>query len=108
MNEQFIQHISIDWNKIEENSYLRKIEAIRLAKGFRKAKWGYFLRSESFYNVATKEEEYADMAHPSRKYHQQSHGESFLALAQNSFRPNGILAYFSPFANACFTKLIIT
>ena len=39
--------------------------------------------TRSFYNVATQEEEYADMAHPSAKYHAKSHGESFLALAQN-------------------------
>ncbi len=121
MNEQFIQRLSIDWNKIEKNSYLRKIDAIkefeelvfdksitffvgengsgkstllealavaygfnpeggtknysfstydshsqlhkavRITKGYRKAKRGYFLRAESFYNVATKEEEYADI-----------------------------------------------
>lgn len=29
MNEQFIQRLSIDWNKIERNSYLRKIDAIK-------------------------------------------------------------------------------
>ena len=104
MNEQFIQRLSIDWDKIEKDSYLRNIEsireleelvfekpitffvgengsgkstllealavaygfnpeggtknysfstydshsqlheAIRISKGFRKAKWGYFLR----------------------------------------------------------------
>ena len=156
MNEQFIQHISIDWSKIEENSYLRKIEAIhnleklvfekpitflvgengsgkstlleaiavaygfnpeggtknysfstydshsklyeaiRVAKGFRKAKWGYFLRAESFYNVATKEEEYADWEYPSQKYHEKSHGESFLTLAQNQLRPNGLYLFDEP------------
>ena len=36
-------------------------DAIRISKGYRKEKWGYFLRAESFYNVATKEEEYADI-----------------------------------------------
>ena len=29
MNQQFIQGISIDWKKIDEDSYLRKIGAIR-------------------------------------------------------------------------------
>ena len=65
-------------------------DAIRISKGYRKEKWGYFLRAESFYNVATKEEEYADLTHPSAKYHEKSHGESFLALAQNNLRPNGL------------------
>lgn len=42
-------------------------EALRLAKGSRRAMHGYFLRAESFYNVATQEEAYADGAHPSRR-----------------------------------------
>ena len=33
-------------------------EALRLAKGSRRAMHGYFLRAESFYNVATQEEAY--------------------------------------------------
>ena len=64
-------------------------------KDFVKQKWGYFLRAESFYNVATKELEYSDWAHPSEKYHEKSHGESFLALTQN-LRPNGLYLFDEP------------
>lgn len=64
--------------------------AVKLSKGFRRPEWSYFLRAESFYNVATQEEAYADLEHPSQKYHEKSHGESFLALAQNSFHSNGL------------------
>lgn len=71
-------------------------DAIRLAKGYRKERWGYFLRAESFYNVATQEEEYADPAHPSARYHEQSHGESFLSLAQNNLRGNGLYFFDEP------------
>ncbi len=70
--------------------------AMRLSKGYRSAKWGYFLRAESFYNVATQEEEYADIAHPSEHFHEKSHGESFLALAQNQLRPNGVYIFDEP------------
>lgn len=42
------------------DSHSQLYEAMRIAKGYRQSKWGYFLRAESFYNVATKEEEYAD------------------------------------------------
>ena len=119
MNNQFIQGVTFDWDRIDNNSYLKRIEAflgvekldfnkpvtffvgengsgkstlleaiavahgfnpeggtknyvfsthdthselcdaIRISKGYRKEKWGYFLRAESFYNVATQEEEYA-------------------------------------------------
>lgn len=61
-----------------------------MVRGFQKPQYSYFLRAESFYNVATKEEEYSDLKHPSKRYHEKSHGESFLALAQNSFRENGL------------------
>ena len=65
-------------------------QALRLSKGYRRVRGGYFLRAESFYNVATQEELYADRDHPSERYHQKSHGESFLALAQSRLRPDGV------------------
>ncbi len=73
------------------DSHSELCEAIRLTKGIRRTKWGYFLRAESFYNVATAEDEYSRgpggvPAH----FHERSHGESFLKLAQNSFRGNGL------------------
>lgn len=71
-------------------------DAIKLVKGFRREKWGYFFRAESFYNVATYEEEYADAAHPSELYHSKSHGESFLELAQNTIQPNGLYLFDEP------------
>lgn len=59
---------------------------------------GFFLRAESFYNVATyldrlEEEDPLAMALQSyggRSLHEQSHGESFLALVQNRFGGNGL------------------
>ena len=62
-------------------------DAVRLIRNPSKARWGYFLRAESFYNVATAEEEYAEV---SREYHRKSHGESFLAVAQDNFNGNGM------------------
>lgn len=59
-----------------------------MIRGYKKEKWGYFLRAESLYNVATKEEEYEGMR--SEKYHKKSHGESFLELTKNIFTPNGL------------------
>ena len=41
------------------DSHSELCRAIRLSRGVRHAKYGYFLRAESFYNVATKEEEYS-------------------------------------------------
>ena len=63
---------------------------MRLVKGPRKARWGYFLRAESFYNVATAEEEYSRSGGRPQRLHEKSHGESFLATLQNNFRPGGV------------------
>ena len=62
-------------------------DAIRLIRNPSRPGWGYFLRAESFYNVATAEEGYAEV---SRDYHRKSHWESFLAVAQDNFSGNGI------------------
>lgn len=56
-----------------------------------KAKWGYFLRAESFYNVATKEDEYGNMIGGKPLHlHERSHGESFLTMVQNNFNGEGL------------------
>lgn len=61
--------------------------AIRLGCGLRKRNSGYFFRAESFFNVATAEERlYSDASHPSEKYHERSHGESFLDYMQSDSR----------------------
>lgn len=51
---------------------------------------GFFLRSESFYNVATNIEEIAVSGYGECSLHEQSHGESFLSLFSNRFRGNGL------------------
>ena len=78
------------------DSHSELCNAMRIEKGIRRAKGGYFLRAESFYNVATQEMEYADERHPSALYHEKSHGESFLALAQEQLRPDGVYIFDEP------------
>ncbi|MCD7883675.1 MAG: AAA family ATPase [Lachnospiraceae bacterium] len=74
------------------DSHSELCDAIRLSKSPRQAGWGYFLRAESFYNVATQEEKYAEgpFGVPSEEFHKKSHGESFLQIAQEQFKPNGL------------------
>jgi predicted ATPase len=73
------------------DSHSELCNAMRLIRGYKKPEWGYFLRAESFYNVATAEDEYSrGPGGVPQHFHEKSHGESFLALAQNSFRGNGI------------------
>ena len=62
-------------------------DALTLVRGTSKAQWGYFLRAESFYNVATQENEYSKSGGVPQFYHRMSHGESFLAMAKENFKP---------------------
>jgi predicted ATPase len=71
---------------------------IRIIKGVRKPKDGFFLRAESFYNLATTIEELDKGgggariidSYGGRSLHEQSHGESFFAVFMNRFRGNGL------------------
>lgn len=65
---------------------------IRLVRGAYRARGGFFLRAESFYNVASEIDRIPDLcedAYGGRSLHEQSHGESFLALLQNRFHGHG-------------------
>ena len=71
---------------------------LRIGKGGH-PKDGFFLRAESFYNVATNIDEMDEApglggfvidSYGGVSLHEQSHGESFLALVQNRFGGNGL------------------
>ena len=71
---------------------------IKVVKGIKRPKDGFFLRAESFYNMATNIEELdKDGVAPriidsygGRSLHEQSHGESFFAVFMNRFVGNGL------------------
>ena len=68
---------------------------LRLVRGFR-PKSGFFLRAESFYNVASAVDELGRgdedfmSRYGGRSLHEQSHGESVLALVRSRFVPGGL------------------
>ncbi len=78
----------------ESHSELHR--CLRLARSPRRPRSGFFLRAESFYNVATEvdrsEREIPGLlqAYGGRSLHEQSHGESFLALMVHRFQGNGL------------------
>ncbi|WP_052667440.1 AAA family ATPase [Nitriliruptor alkaliphilus] len=68
-------------------------ESLRVIRDVRRPSTGFFLRAESFFNVATQVEELGPevaQAYGDRGLHEQSHGESFLSLALHRFGPNGL------------------
>lgn len=86
-------------------------EALVLSRGGRSPSMRYFLRAESFFNVA----EHVDSnpgalaAHGGRPLHGMSHGESFLTLALERFYPDGLYLLDEPEAamspQGCLTLL---
>ena len=99
----YIRSFSIDWSGEIGRSYVADIEAIRaldsftfqknitfddyselgsaitLCRGISRPEWSYFLRAESFYNVASA----AVREYNLTDYHARSHGESFLEFIQS-------------------------
>ena len=67
---------------------------IRLVRAARRNRDGYFLRAESFYNVASETDRISDRNQLARNYggslHGRSHGEGFLALVMNRMNGNGL------------------
>jgi predicted ATPase len=80
-------------------------EYLRLVKGIRRIRDGFFLRAESFFNLATEIEE-LDKApsfgppiidsYGGRSLHEQSHGESFFALMNHRFGGQGFYVLDEP------------
>lgn len=72
---------------------------LKITRGYKRERDGFFLRAESFYNAASYIEELDEIPAPSPKIresyggdslHRQSHGESFMSLALNRFGGKGL------------------
>jgi len=73
--------------------------ALRLVRSVRRPRTGFFLRAESFFNVATTLERLDPQllaSYGGRSLHEQSHGESFIALALHRFGPDGLYVLDEP------------
>lgn len=80
-------------------------EYTRLIRGHKRPKDSYFLRAESFYNLATYMDDDEDPLYSRKEYlwtyggkslHEQSHGESFMATMTNKLRRAGIYLFDEP------------
>ena len=79
-----------------------------IRKGYNKD--GFFLRAESFYNVASYLDNMKDptayASYGGVSLHEQSHGESFLALVQNRFGGEGLYLLDEPEAALSPSKIL--
>lgn len=90
---------TINFHFSTNNTHSDLYRYLRLQKGWKRPRDGFFLRAESFYNVATNIEELDQISASSprisdsyggKSLHRQSHGESFLSLAMHRFGGKGL------------------
>lgn len=85
-----------------------------VVKGVKRPRDGFFLRAESFYNVATEVDRLDEIGISSQRQfldnyggkslHNQSHGESFMSLVLNRFKGNSLFILDEPEAALSPTK----
>jgi len=81
---------------------------LRPVRGARREKTGFFLRAESYFNVASEIEHLGVLQfYGHRSLHEQSHGESFLALIKNRFGPEGLYILDEPEAALSPSKQLV-
>src|SRR5436190_13675867 len=94
----------------ESHSGLSKV--LRLSRSVRRVRDSYFLRAESYFNLAT-EIEALDRepggppiidAYGGKSLHEQSHGESFFSLFMHRLRGNGLYFFDEPEAALSLTR----
>lgn len=79
------RHMRFSTQDTHSNLY----EYIRLIKGTKTPRDGYFLRAESFYNVATQVDNYDVSKYYGGSLHLKSHGEAFFATLMDRFNGKG-------------------
>lgn len=85
---------NVQFNTVDSVSPLH--EALRLVRGVPKPNDGYFLRAESFFNVATFMDEVGYTKGYGGSLHTRSHGESFMAVLTNKLKGDGIYLFDEP------------
>ena len=90
---------TVNFNFSTNDSHSDLHNYLTVSRGYRKHRDGFFLRAESFYNVASNIDELDSEPRGGPRLianyggislHKQSHGESFMALVEHRFRGNGL------------------
>ena len=82
---------TVNFNFSTKASHSILCDHVRVLKGYKRRQDGFFLRAESFYNVASNIDELGVvMSYGGVSLHAQSHGESFMALVENRFGGKGL------------------
>jgi predicted ATPase len=71
-------------------------EHLRVSRSHHRPQDAFFLRAESFFNVASAIDDYGSAGFYGGSLHQRSHGESFIDLAVNKFGPESLFLLDEP------------
>ena len=106
---------TVNFSFSTEDSHSELYRYLRIQKGMGIRKDGFFLRAESFYNVASNIDQMDRIPAPGPRViesyggvslHKQSHGESFMALVKNRFGGNGLYILDEPEAALSPSRLL--
>jgi predicted ATPase len=106
---------TINFNFSTQDSHSELHRYLTVCKGVKRHKDGFFLRAESFYNVATNIDQMDSepsfgapviLSYGGVSFHKQSHGESFMALVENRFKGNGLYILDEPEAALSPSRLL--
>ena len=98
---------TINFNFSTEDSHSELYQYLTICKGVKRHRDGFFLRAESFYNVASNIDEIGVVSnYGGVSLHSQSHGESFMALVENRFGGNGLYILDEPEAALSPSRLL--
>jgi predicted ATPase len=81
--------------------------ALRLPRGIGASRWGFFLRAETmhgWYSYLEQNPQGRDVARRDPKFHELSHGESFLAVLESRFEGGGFYCLDEPEAALSFSS----
>lgn len=84
---------TVNFNFSTRSTHSDLYEYLTIGRGYKKRRDGFFLRAESFYNVASNIDEIGAGTiwnYGGVSLHQQSHGESFMAVVENRFGGKGL------------------
>ncbi len=106
---------TVNFSFSTEDSHSELYRYLRIQKGTGIRKDGFFLRAESFYNVASNIDQMDRIPAPSPRViesyggvslHKQSHGESFMTLVEKRFGGNGLYILDEPEAALSPSRLL--
>lgn len=103
-----------NFNFASKETHSLLYQSLIVVKGVKRPRDGFFLRAESFYNVATEVDRLDEIGISSQRQfldnyggkslHNQSHGESFMSLVLNRFKGNSLFILDEPEAALSPTK----